>query len=280
MKATYDEPPMPWNTTEFAPDHSLDLNRSNAAKQRLFSLKHEPLFIADWDKALMIHYRVDAQELQGVVPFELDLWEGNAYVSLVAFTMRGMRPRFGGRWTGWLFHPIATHDFLNLRTYVRCGGERGIYFITEWLENRLSLLLGPRTFGLPYRYAAIQYRHESAKGFLEGQVVDPSGLAFRYRGTVDQSGTPSPPDAGSFAEFLMEHYTAFTAARGPRRFFRVWHLPWLQRTANVEITDTSLIERHWNFFGGARTIGANYSAGLKNVWMGWPHGIEKLGTLR
>ena len=32
-------------------------------------------------------------------------------------------------------------------------------FLAEWLPNRLSVLLGPATFGLPYRLGDIDYRH-------------------------------------------------------------------------------------------------------------------------
>ena len=34
-----------------------------AARIRLLSLPHEPLFLADWDRALMIHFEVDAAAL-------------------------------------------------------------------------------------------------------------------------------------------------------------------------------------------------------------------------
>src|SRR5205814_8525823 len=81
---------------------------SQAARQRLLSLPGEPLFIADWERVLMIHYEVDEDALQSVVPFELDLNEGRAFVSLVAFTMRGMRPCIGGRLAALLMKPIAT----------------------------------------------------------------------------------------------------------------------------------------------------------------------------
>jgi uncharacterized protein YqjF (DUF2071 family) len=73
----------------------------------------------------MIHYEVDPIALGQIVPFEVDVFEGRAFVSLVAFTMRGMRPRRGG-WLGkWLMKPIATLEFLNVRTYVRHNGEAG-----------------------------------------------------------------------------------------------------------------------------------------------------------
>ncbi len=97
----------------------------------MMSRRGEPLFIADWDRVLMIHFEVDADELERVVSFQLDLWHERAFVSIVAFTMRGMRPRFGGRFTRWLCQTTASHEFLNLHTYVRNGAESGIHFLTE-----------------------------------------------------------------------------------------------------------------------------------------------------
>ena len=96
---------------------------SEVARCRLLSRPGEPLFYADWERVLMIHFEVDSKALQRDVPFELDQRDGRAFVSVVAFTMRGMRPRIGGRLAAWLFRPIATHDFLNVRTYVRHRGE-------------------------------------------------------------------------------------------------------------------------------------------------------------
>src|SRR5258708_3228276 len=125
---------------------------SDAARRRILGARGEPLFYADWLRAVFIHYEADPEALQREVPFELDLDDGRAYVSLVAFTMRDMRPRIGGRLAAWLLKPIATHEFLNVRTYVRHGGETGIYFLAEWLSNPLSVWLGPLTFGLPYRF--------------------------------------------------------------------------------------------------------------------------------
>src|SRR5437773_2699784 len=88
---------------------------SATARRRMRSNRGEPLFLAAWERVLMIHFEVDAESLQRDVPYELDLLDGRAFVSLVAFTMRGMKPRFGGELLGWLFRPIATHDFLNVR---------------------------------------------------------------------------------------------------------------------------------------------------------------------
>src|SRR4051812_8696302 len=125
---------------------------SEDARRRMLAIRGEPMFYARWDRAVFIHYAADPPTLQRDVPFELDLRNGRAYVSLVAFTLWRMRPRIGGRIGEWLLTPIASHQFLNVRTYVRHDGEPGIFFLAEWLNNRAAVLLGPRGFGLPYRF--------------------------------------------------------------------------------------------------------------------------------
>jgi uncharacterized protein YqjF (DUF2071 family) len=85
---------------------------SDLGKARLLSSKGDPLFFAHWDRALFIHFEVDPERRQAQVPLPLDLYQGRAFVSLGAFTMRDLRPRFGGNLAKALFGPIATHTFL------------------------------------------------------------------------------------------------------------------------------------------------------------------------
>ncbi len=244
---------------------------SAAARQRMLSRRGEPLFIAGWHRALMLHFEVDAEALRRVVPYELDLCEGRAFVSLVAFMMRGMRPRVGGKLAAVLFLPIATHDFLNVRTYVRHGGERGIHFIAEWLTNRLAVMLGPTTFGLPYHHGRIAYDHDFENGQLSGQVVDAkSGARLSYNGKLTEPDVFQPCPSGSLDEWLMERYTAFNSANGFKRFFRVWHPPWPQRKADVVVEDKSLLTEMWPWFEQAEFLSANFSPGFDEVWMSRP----------
>jgi uncharacterized protein YqjF (DUF2071 family) len=223
----------------------------------------------------MLHYEVDPIALARIVPLEVEVYEGRAFVSLVAFTMRGMRPRRGG-WLGkWLMKPISTHEFLNARTYVRQSGEVGIYFLAEWLANRISVALGPRIFGLPYRLGQIEYDHSWKTGTLRGRVSDERGRTeLVYRAEIDHPARFEECESGSLCEWLMERYTAFTQTGGKRRFFRVWHRPWLQTPAKVVANDKALLDENWPFLRDAKLSGANFSPGLSGVWMGRPHSIS------
>src|SRR5687767_5987006 len=148
---------------------------SAAARRRMLQSPGEPLFYPSWVHAVMIHYEADPDALQRDVPFELDLRDGRAFVSLVAFTLRRMRPRRGGRIGAWLLKPIATHEFLNVRTYVRGNNEPGIFFLVEWLSNRLSVPRGPSIFGLPYRYGRMDYDHHLPMHGINGRVDAKNG---------------------------------------------------------------------------------------------------------
>jgi uncharacterized protein YqjF (DUF2071 family) len=260
------------------------ISLSETARVRLLSLRGEPLFIGDWLRTFMIHYEVDPAALQRIVPFQLDLNDGRAFVSVVAFTLNGMRLRFGGRITAWLLSPISTHHFLNVRTYVTVNGESGIYFLAEWLSNRLSVTAGPLAFGLPYRFGRIRYDHEwnrpSANECFSpcpptGRVEDyKTGKAFAYVASLSSQPHFRECESASLTEWLMERYTAFTKLGNLRRFFRVWHRPWLQAPADIHVTEQSLLNQNWPVFCDARIVGANFSPGVTDVWMGWPHRVR------
>ncbi len=248
---------------------------SMAARERMLSRRFGPLFLAAWKRVLMIHFEVDPEALQRSVPFELDLLDGRAFVSLVSFAMLGMRPRIGGRIAARLLRPIATHDFLNVRTYVRHGNETGIHFLAEWLPNWLATKLGPAAFSLPYRHGQISYHLNSSGGDLQGNVVDThTGTTLTFRGALLAPPEFRPCEADSLDEWLMERYTAFNSAAGRKRFFRVWHPPWPQCRAKVELRETSLLSRNWRWFVDANYLSANYSPGFPEVWMGRPQVVR------
>lgn len=269
---------------------------SGEARARIEAAEGGPFLLNDWTDAVFIHLEADAAALQRQVPFELDLHEGRAYVSLVAFTLRRLRPCLGGRvaeWAGW---PLSGHGFLNLRTYVRHDGEAGIYFLAEWLPNPLSVAIGPRAYGLPYRRGRLEYRHDADAGRFTGRVRDAaSGAELVYAATGEAAhsghhGRPNadgppgdagaPAEPGSLEEFLLERYTAFTWRRSIRRRFRVWHEPWALTPIEATIEEAGLLAASGPWHAGSRIVAAHASPGVKDVWIGRPCCIQGPGCER
>jgi uncharacterized protein len=216
------------------------------------------IFRCSWDRVLFIHYEVPPEALQPQVPFPLETWNGAAYVSLVAFTLGRLRFRFGP--------PLATHGFLNVRTYLP---GRGIYFLAEWLPHPLCVFLGPRLYGLPYRLGRLDYRHRHEQGRLGG-AVEGHGCRLRYEADVDPGGPWRVAAPGSLEHFVCERYVAFTERRGVRRAFHVEHAPWRLQRIEPRILDESLPAATGPWFKSARRVGAHYSPGFEQVGMGPP----------
>ena len=247
---------------------------SDRARRRMLRPGERPLFLADWTEVLFVHLDVDPAALQPHVPFRLDTFRGRAYVSLVAFTQRNLRPRVGGRLAALASRPLAEHEFLNVRTYVRHGRGRGIYFLAEWIPNRLACLVGPPLYGLPYRAARNRYACRVAahrRGTFAGTVNAPAGrLAWRARVPPTRGARPA---RRGLERFLLERYTAFTRrGRTPLRF-RVWHEPWIKLAARVSLTDTGLLDAAFPWLPTARVAAAHYSPGVRDVWIGPPRRV-------
>lgn len=237
-----------------------------------------PLFRCSWDRAVFFHYHVDPKFLQPQIPFDLDLHDGQAYVSLVAFTLRNMRlthPHLR-----FITQPLHTHSFLNVRTYVRVGERRGIYFLAEWLNNRLATMLGPILYGLPYRFGRLTYSHNASNlsgeilGGMGGGTPMPVRPALRYQATLPKNPAYRPATPDTLDEFLLERYIAFTKHGPFRRLFQVAHHPWPQIPVDAHIDCDSLLNSTGSWFPHAKFISANFSPGVSDVQMGWPQRID------
>ncbi len=78
-----------------------------------------------WLDLLFAHWPVDGDVLRQKIPagFELDEFEGQAWLAVVPFRMTNVAPR-GVPAVPW----ISAFPELNVRTYVRVGGTPGVFF--------------------------------------------------------------------------------------------------------------------------------------------------------
>lgn len=253
-----------------------------------------PAFLCDWVDATFVHFAVEPRWLQPSVPFELDLYQGKAYVSLVAFTMRHVRPAaLDSRLGEMLLRPIMPCRFLNVRTYVRAGGSDGIFFFGEWLSQWANIPLGPLLYGLPYRPGWLSFSRERKPGRVASAgasrsagagdgapvrtKVDVHGLGggrLAFRGECDSARRLAVSAPGSLDAFLLERYHAFTVRRGKRLVFQVEHAPWRQTAAEISLEETSLLAPMGEWSSKARLVGGHYTPGAFDVAMSAPQAIR------
>jgi uncharacterized protein YqjF (DUF2071 family) len=115
-------------------------------------------YYQEWNNAIFLHWRVPFETLRHSVPqtLHLDSYEGVYYISLVAFTMQKIRPRY-------LPSVKYISDFheINLRTYIDNGGKKGVYFLNIEAEKHLSTFVAKYLSGLPYEKAIIKRSDKS-----------------------------------------------------------------------------------------------------------------------
>ncbi|MCW8133593.1 MAG: DUF2071 domain-containing protein [Planctomycetota bacterium] len=252
---------------------------SEAARRRFDAGECGAVFLAGWMRALMIHFAVPAERLRPFVPDELDLdlRDGTAWVSLVAFEQVRLRPAVSGaagRVLEALSAPLARHGFLNVRTYVRHAGEPGIFFLAECIPNLLAVAVGTRLYGLPYRFGRLAYDFDAEGARYEGRVslglrrAARMELAFGARWPEGARFAPSEP--GSRTEFLMERYSAYTMRKGVARRFRIWHAPWPQTPCELRLETQNFARLAGPWWDDARFVEANVSTGVPDVEIGRP----------
>lgn len=179
-----------------------------------------------WRQLLFLHWPVPVELLRRAVPasFELDLYEGVAYVGVVPFAMQGVRPR--------VLPELLALDFLetNVRTYVVRRGEPGVYFFSLEAASRLAVATARAAFALPYFHAAMTL--EVADGTVRYTTRRTAGGASHqvdYR--VGEALGPSLP--GTLEHFLLERYLLFTERRGTALRGQVHHAPYPAHRAQV-----------------------------------------------
>lgn len=189
-----------------------------------------------WRDLLFVHYAYAADEVRRLVPpeLELDLWDDQAWIGIVPFTMKDIRVRFQPRALGL--------DFLetNLRTYVHHRGEPGVYFFSLEASSRLAVKAARWGWGLPYHHASMHTAElDGTRTYTTTRRSDPrAAFSARYRpGALLGASAP-----GTFEHFLLERYYLFSVRRGRVSKGHVHHVPYpAQRVEVLELSD-GLIE--------------------------------------
>ncbi len=113
-----------------------------------------PFLTQSWNDLFFLHWPISESSLKPTLPsdLKLDLFDGQAWISVVAFKLSNLRI--------FPFRKLAWNDFLevNLRTYVISpDGQRGVWFYSLDSSDLLATWGARILYGLPYFKSEISY---------------------------------------------------------------------------------------------------------------------------
>ncbi len=201
-----------------------------------------------WTDLLFMHWPVEPDVLRQALPgdFDLDLYDGVAWVGVIPFRMQATRPRFLPPIPQRVM-PVSPSSFpeLNVRTYVtvdtKDGPLPGVYFFSLDAASNTAVRLARFTFRLPYFDARMQVEREpGGSGWVHYQSVRShyGAPAARFAASYRPMGEPACAEEGSFEHFLTERYRLFALGRKGRgvRVGEIAHAPWPLRDAECELS--------------------------------------------
>ena len=203
-----------------------------------------PIMDQTWTDLLFVHWEAPVSAIQATLPAGLtvDTWEGRAYLGVIPFYMRNIRPR-GFPPLPWISYFLE----MNVRTYVHdANGTPGVWFYSLDCNQPGAVWMARTLLGLPYRHAAMRARRAKDRGihYRSRRRFGSAGAEFRYRlespkldvAAVRASISPGPQVAtpGTLEFFLLERYLLFTWHH--RRLLRaqVHHAPYPLQPVAVE----------------------------------------------
>jgi uncharacterized protein len=204
-----------------------------------------PVMYQRWQQLLFLHWEISADDLQRLLPsaLTLDLFEGRAFVGLVPFTMRGVRPAGLPSVRG-LSHFHET----NVRTYVHFRGQKpGVWFFSLDAANVVGAALGRRWFSLPYFYARMSLGVAESAGVRRlsyaSKRLYPGLRPATTRIEAEVRLAVEPAQVGTLEYFLAERYLLYSVSRRGDLFQgMVHHTPYPLQVAEVRSLDESVLQ--------------------------------------
>ena len=185
---------------------------------------------AEWRDLVMVNYEIDSSLLADRIPHdtELDLHEGQCFVSLVGFMFLNTRV---------LGIPIPFHvnfEEVNLRFYVKRKMpdeiRRGVCFIKEIVPRRAIAFVARAFYGEPYECWPMGNDRSDLRVDYSWGRSDVDCLVSCRLGV--NLGVPA---ADSHGEFIIEHYWGYTKRSETRTDeYKVEHPKWELREVVVE----------------------------------------------
>lgn len=195
-----------------------------------------PVMRMDWRVLTYLHWPVAPEAVAAHLPDGLapDLHDGRAWVGLVPFDMRDVRPPGVPRGIPW----VGSFPETNVRTYVvGPDGGRGVWFHSLDITRAAAVAVARLGYALPYHWGSMGIARDgrrftyTADRRWEGRAA--SRIEVEVEAPLDE---PTDLDA-----FLANRWLLY--ATGPAGLVRarVDHGPWPLHAASVVALDDDLV---------------------------------------
>ena len=224
-------------------------------EHRPWEIPKEPWkFYQEWNNAIFLHWEVELSELKTFVPeeLEIDLFESKPWVSVVAFTMENIRPKYFPS-----LPPISNFDEINIRTYVKSNNKTGVYFLSIEGGKYLSCKIAKSISELPYRFSKMKRTHNQYKSH-NTKLNDSINIEFAVGKELKEKTVLNT--------WLTERYALFQDTDTSINEFEIHHLEWPLNAIGIETMDLNY-PRFDELIRGNPSI-AHYSKGVKVVSWG------------
>lgn len=193
-----------------------------------------------WRNLLFIHWRVNADAIQALLPdgLTIETFDGAAWVGLVPFSMERVRP--------WWSPPVPGVSWFletNVRTYVRhVSGQTGVWFFSLDANHRLAVSVARRFWNLNYVLSDLQLKLDGGQIRCTGNRIHLPDADYNIAAEIDTAAQLTQAAEGSLDHFLLERYHLF-ARRPDGKFFvgQVHHEPYSYRpVTSLQLKQTML----------------------------------------
>ena len=204
-----------------------------------------PVMRQRWSDLLFLHWEFDAQDLASTLPsgLHLDTFQNKAYLGIVPFSMKRIRPCFCPPIPG-----LSWFLELNLRTYVHDEkGRPGVWFYSLDANQTIAVELGRRLFHLPYQHAQMSLQRQEGGLTFRSQRKEKNAESSIAKYPYQIQGELQTARAETLEFFLLERYLLFsTNKQGSLKIGQVHHHPYPFQQASC--TSPSLLPFSWNGF--------------------------------
>lgn len=183
---------------------------------------------AEWNDLGIMNFIIDPKILEKYVPIgtELDLWNGNCYISLIGFMFENVKV------LGVKIPFYVNFEEVNLRFYVKHfdgkSWRRGVVFIKELVPKHAITIVANTLYNEHYQTLKMKHaRTESA----DSRIFDYQWFKDGNWNSMSVTTSKNPIDIeiNSEAEFITEHYYGYTKYTESKTIeYEVTHPKWQQ----------------------------------------------------